>query len=78
MSREQSDESKSLLGKKPLVDLEEIEVDPNPTPYEKASFFNIIHYIYVLKSLWRLRKKRNQTLTLEDLPRIGKNRRSES
>ena len=38
MSREQSDESKSLLGKKPLVDLEEIEVDLNPTPYEKASF----------------------------------------
>ena len=51
---------------------EDEEIDLNPTPYEKASFINIMHYFYVLQYLWRLRKKRKQTLTLDDTPRIGK------
>ena len=46
--------------------------DPNPSAYEKASFFNAMHYYYAIKNVASLQKKDQQDLKLEDFPLLGK------
>ena len=48
------------------------QIDPKPSAYEKAGFFNKIHYFFALLGLCKMRKKnRGGTLRLEDLPLLG-------
>lgn len=51
---------------------EDNEVDPNPSPYERASTLNTIHYIYVIRHLCKLRNKKTEPITLDDTPKLGK------
>ena len=60
---EQLDESEPAL---------DDQIDPKPSPYERAGFINKIHYLYAVISLCQLRKKnKGGTLRLEDLPLLG-------
>lgn len=52
--------------------IQEEQMTDTPSHYEKASFLNILHFIFALKQICKLRKRHSsEPITMNDVPLLG-------